>query len=125
MGFFDKIKGAFGKIKEDNKGFGAAMKRMNSADYCGNVKGVEFWQGSYINIEEGKCLIYSSSREDYFFSKDDVESFEADIENKIVIAKGDKKLPGYAVTIKLKDGKTAKAEILANKLDAVKATLGI
>ena len=129
MGFFDKIKEKLSKIKEENKGFGTAMKRINSSGFCGNVnrgiKNGDFWEGSYLSVENGKCVIYGSNQEDYFFDGADVESFEQASTAKIMIAKGNQQLPALRFVITFKNGKRAQADIFELKIAEVKLTLGI
>ena len=81
-GFIEKIKDFFAKLKEENKGFGAAMARMNNAkEFCGEVnrgvKNGDFWEGSYLNLSgDDAAVIYGSSQEDYFITKETVVSFK-------------------------------------------------
>lgn len=129
MGFFDKIKSTINQIKEENKGFGAAMKRINSNGFCGNVnrgiKNGDFWEGSYLSVENGQCVIYGSNQEDYFFDGSQVESFEQASTAKIMIAKGNEQLPALRFIIKFKDGKKAQADIIDLKIAEIKLTLGL
>jgi len=81
-GFVDKIKDFFAKLKEENKGFGAAMARMNNAkEFCGEVnrgvKNGDFWEGSYLNLSgDNAAVIYGSSQEDYVITKSNIVSFK-------------------------------------------------
>ena len=129
MGFFDKIKNTIKQIKEENKGFGAAMKRINAAGFCGNVnrgiKNGDFWEGSYLSVENGKCVIYGSNQEDYFFDGTDVESFEQASTAKIMISKGNQQLSALRFIITFKDGKRAQADIIELKISEVQLTLGL
>ena len=129
MGFFDKIKEGFNKFKEENKGFLTAMKRINAKGFCGNVNrnvsNGDFWNGSYLSIEDGKGVIYGSNQSDYFFSGSDVASFEITDEKKIMITKGQDTLPAYKCQINFKDGKRAYADILISMIEPFKTTLNI
>lgn len=129
MGFLDKIKETFKKLKEENAGFGAAMKRINSAGFCGNVnrgiKNGDFWEGSYLSIEGGKCVIYGSNQADYFFEAADVESFEQTSTARIMVSKGNQQLPATRYLITFKDGKRAQADIFELKISEIKLTLGL
>lgn len=129
MGFFDKIKATINQIKEENKGFGAAMKRINASGFCGNVnrgiKNGDFWEGSYLSIENGKCVIYGSNQEDFFFEAADVESFEQVSTTKLMISKGNQQLPSFRFLITFKDGKRAQADIIELKIAEIKLTLGL
>ncbi len=127
MGFFDKIKEGINKIKEENKGFGAAMKRINAPGYCGNfnraIKDGDFWMGSYISIEGGKGVIYGSNQEDYFFGGDDVEAFT--LIGPTTVRSGDKNLPALRFSISFKDGKKGEFDIFTDKLDMFKQALNL
>ncbi len=129
MGFLDKIKDAIKQIKEENKGFGAAMKRINSSGFCGNVnrgiKNSDFWEGSYLSIENGKCVIYGSNQEDYFFDATDIESFEQISTSKTMISKGNQQFASFRFLITFKDGKRAQADIIELKISEIKLTLGL
>jgi len=129
MGFLDKIKEAFKRFKEENQGFGAAMKRINAPGFCGNVnrgiKNGDFWEGSYISIENGKCIIYGSNQTDYVFDGDDVESFEQSSTARLKITKGNQQLSALRFLITFKDGKRAQADIMETKITEIKLTLGL
>ena len=129
MGFFDKVKDAINKFKAENKGFGAAMKRINSSGFCGNVnrgiKDGDFWNGSYLSVENGRCVIYGSNQADYFFGGSDVESLEQVSTATVMVAKGNEQLPANRFIINFKDGKRAQADILVLKISEVKLTLGL
>lgn len=129
MGFFDKIKDTMKQIKEENAGFGAAMKRMNAPGFCGNVnrgvKNGDFWEGSYLSVEDGKCVIYGSNQPDYFFVGSDVESLEQASTAKIMISKGNEQHTALRYIITFKDGKRAQADIMDIKISEVKLTLNL
>ena len=129
MGFLDKIKEFFKKFKEENKGFATTLKRINSPRYCGNInRGVrngDFWEGSYVSLENGKGVIYGSNQPDYYFSGEDVQSFDVDENKKCEVSVGDKKLVGIRCTIIFKDGKSAQADILVAMLGKFRTALNI
>lgn len=129
MGFFDKIKETFKRLKEENSGFLDAMKRINAPGFCGNVnrgiKDGDFWEGSYLSIENGKCVIYGSNQADYFFEAGDVESFEQVSTAKTMITKGNQQLPAFRFLITFRDGKRAQADIVEMKVSEIKLTLGL
>lgn len=86
MGFFDKVKEKAQQIKEENKNFMATTARINNlSTLYGRVNAPDsiivkmdpnddFAKGSYISIENGKGVIYSTSRDDYFFTGSDIKS---------------------------------------------------
>lgn len=119
MGFFDKIKDTANKIKEENKNFGQTMKRMNGPSFFGtinrDVKEGDFWQGSYINVDNGQGLIYGSAQDDYTFTADDIASFKANGNGK-VIAVGNAKLTSNRFVLTFTDGKTAQADIRSDRV---------
>lgn len=135
MGFMDKIKATISKFKEDNKNFGSTMKRMNNKPaFYGNVnRGVkdgDFWEGSYLNIENGKGLIYGSSQDDYFF--DSIASFEVCGEGRPIPTTRNVNgqsvrvnQPTLSCILSFEDGKKAKADILSEKLATFKMTFNI
>lgn len=130
-GFIEKIKEFFKRLKEENAGFGAAMKRINSSGFCGNInRGVkkencDFWNGSYISVEGDKAVIYGSNQPDYVFGADDIASFDVVVNAKCTVSKGNQTLPGVRFNISFKDGKKAQADILVDKVDALKKVLAI
>lgn len=130
MGFFDKIKEKINAIKEENKYFKITMARNNNkADYYGHVnyevKGGDFRQMSSINIENGKGLIYNTSEEDYVFTAADIESMTFSGGNGRHVNQNNIQVPTLRFMIKFKDGKTAHADIIHNKVDMFKAFFGL
>lgn len=129
MGFLDKIKGIFAKIKEDNKYFALTTARLNNkAEYYGwanySVKDGDFRIGSYINIEKGKGVIYSTGDEGYFFTAEDIASFSFVGDGQPV--NQDKiKVPTLRFATTFKDGKKANIDIICTKVDAFKAVFGL
>ena len=127
MGFFDKIKEGINKFKEENKGFGAAMKRINAPGYCGNfnkaIKDGDFWMGSYISIEDGKGVIYGSNQEDYFFCGNDVEAFT--LIGPTNVRSGDKTRAALRYSISFNDGKKGEFDLFVDKLDMFKQALNL
>lgn len=129
MGFFDKIKEKAKELKEENRNFGSSMKRINNrAAFYGNVnRGIktgDFWEGSYVNIENGKGVIYGSSQDDYVFGPDDVKgsSFSG---QGTVVAVGNERKPSLRFVIEFKDGKKAQMDIIVDKVDLFKASFGL
>lgn len=126
-GFFQKIKDFFKRLKEENAGFAATMKRINSSNCCGDVnrkvKDGDFWNGSYISIEGTHAVIYGSNQADYTFEGKDVESFT--VQGSAQISRGNGTLPGMRYVLKLKDGKTAYVDLIVEKTDFFKNTLGL
>lgn len=125
MGFFDKIKEKASQIKEENKNFGSTMRRMNDRSaFYGNVnrgiKNGDFFEGSYVNIEDGKGVIYSTSQDDYFFAADDIKSFNL-LGDGEPVAVGDQKALSLRYMIEFMDDKKAQADIIVLKVDAFKA----
>ncbi len=132
MGFFDKIKEKAKEIKENNKNFGATMKRMNDrARFCGNVnvkvKDGDFVYGSYLNIEPSgdSGVIYSTSQDDYVFKKENIAEFNL-LGDGMDIAVGDQKRKSLRYEIKFTDGKRAECDIIVlQQLDKFKSALGL
>ena len=128
MGIIEKIKEFFKKLKEENKGFGAAIKRLNSSDFCGavnrGIKNADFWEGSYLNLVETTGLIYGSNQPDYTFSKEDIASFEPS-DAKVTVAKGGNQLPAKRFIVTFNDGKRAQIDIVNTRIDAFKITMGL
>lgn len=126
MGFFDKIKGVFAKIKEENRNFGSTMARINNNDFCGNVnrgvKNGDFWEGSYISLENGKGVIYGSSQDDYVFGAEDIANFTC-TGTGTDVPRNNIKLPTIRFIVEFKDGKKAQADILTDKVDAFKLSM--
>ena len=129
MVLFDKVKEFAKKFKEENAGVAKAMKRINSSGFCGNInRGVndgDFWNGSYISIEDGKGVIYGSNQEDYFFSGNDIESFELVADTRCTVSQGNNSIPANRFIITFKDGKRAQADIIAGKLTNFKSALNL
>ena len=129
MGFFDKIKEAAGKIKENNRNFGSTMSRINNTSNfygCVNrgIKGGDFFEGSYISIENGKAVIYGSAQDDYVFSGADVKEFDL-IGDGLDVPVGDSKHMSLRYAVVFNDGKKAQLDIIVLKVEAFKATIGI
>lgn len=129
MKIVDKIKEFFKRLKEDNKGFGAAMKRINASGFCGNVnrgiKSGDFWEGSYLSIENGHGVIYGSNQPDYVFTGEDIEAFEVVPGATATVSKGQDKIVCGRYLITFKDGKRAQADIFPAKLPEVKMTFNV
>lgn len=129
MGIFDKVKEVVGKIKEENQGFASTMKRINSSGFCGNVnrgiKNGDFWDGSYLSIEGDHGVIYGSNQADYTFGAGDIISFDCVDNLKVTASVGNQDHPARRFNIVFKDGKKAQADILLDKIDSVKSTLGL
>lgn len=124
MGFFDKIKEKANKIKEENKNFGSTMRRINSPNLYGNVnrdiKNGDFFQGSYINIENGKGVIYGSAQDDYIFGDEDIKSCNY-LGDGTKVAVGQNNLPSLRFMLEFKDGKKAQTDIIVKRVEAFKA----
>lgn len=127
MGFFDKIVGAFKRIKEDNKYFARTTARINSANLYGYVNyktgkldpNDDFRALSYINVENGRGIIYNTGDEDYFVEPGDIVSFTP-IGNGQPISRGEVKLASIRFVTTFKDGKKTNIDIIADKVDLFK-----
>ena len=129
MGFFDKVKGAVDKIKEDNKYFAKTTARINNgAAYYGTVnhtvKDGDFRQGSYVNVEDGHGVIYNTGDEDYTFTADDFVSFSFQGQGKTV-KQGDRELHTMSFIAEFKDGKKAHMNIFFDKVDNFKVLFNL
>ena len=124
MGLFDKIKEASGKLMKDTEGFRKAMVRINSAGFCGTVnrgiKNGDFWEGSYLSIEDGHGVIYGSSQEDYVFGDGDVVSIDVMPNSNCTVAKGNVRVPAISCIVKFSDGKRAQMEIMNDAFTKLK-----
>lgn len=132
MGFFDKIKDALKKIKEDNKYFARTTARINGANYYGNVNyrpgkvdpTEDFRNLSYVNVENEKGIIYNVADEDYIFEKGDIVAFDL-IGDGHELADGDQKIPTLRFNVAFKDGKKTTMDINVRKLDKFKSIFGL
>ncbi len=133
MGFFDKIKEVFNKIKEDNKYMARTTARMNNkADYYGWVNykvgkmnpDDDFRAGSYVNTEDGKGVIYSSGTEDYWFTAGDIVAFNF-IGDGQPVNQNNIKIPTLRFAAEFKDGKKTNMDIICTKVDAFKAIFNL
>lgn len=112
MGFLDKIKNGMKDIAESNS-------RKSSSGYLGSVKwnervtSVSFVPN--INIEGDLCVIYAPKQEDYFFKKEDIESYEVDRDCNRTISHNNIEVPVYIYRLKFKDGKIADASVMIDK----------
>lgn len=84
----------------------------------------DFAKGSYISIENGKGVIYSTSRDDYFFTGSDIKSMTFTGETPD-ISIGNDRHKGLRFMIEFNDGKTAKVDIISKKVDLFKTTFGL
>lgn len=133
MGFFDKMKDSLKKIKEDNKYFARTTARINSNNLYGNVNyrpgkvdpNEDFRNLSYVNVENGKGIIYNVADEDYIFAAGDIVAFNL-VGDGHGLANGDQKpIPTLRFNVGFKDGKKTTMDISIHKLEAFKATFGL
>lgn len=129
MGFFDKIKETAKQLKEENRNFKSSMKRINDRKaFCGNVnRGIkkgDFWEGSYVNIENGKGVIYGSNQDDYTFDSNDIKesTFSG---NGATVTLGNETMPSLRFIVEFNDGKKAQMDIIVDKVDFFKASFGM
>lgn len=125
-----KIGDFFKKLKEENRNLGTTTARINNTgSFYGNVnrgiKNGDFWQGSYVSIENGSGVIYGSAQDDYVFTAADIASFELIAGARATVSVGNQQLPASSCMITFKDGKTAKLDIVSGKLAAFTATFGV
>lgn len=139
MGFFDKIKETFNKIKEENKYLARTTARINGNNLYGWVNykvgkldpNDDFRGGSYVNIENGKGLIYSTGSEDYIFEAGDIVSFKIMGDGQPLNGPQDRntgrviKIPTVRFAVEFKDGKKTTMDINCQKLDVFKSVFGL
>jgi len=135
MGFLDKIKDVFKRIKEDNKYMARTTARINSGNLYGWVNyktgkmdpNDDFRAGSYVNIEDGKGIIYNSGDEDYVFAPGDIVSFKHIGDGQPLNGGKDKdsgqpiRLKTWRFAAEFKDGKKTNMDIDLKKLDTFKS----
>lgn len=123
------IKEFFARIKESNKNFAQTTKRINATGFCGNVdrgvKGGDFGIGAYVSIIDGKGVIYSTGIDDYIFTGSDIEKFELMPGTNVTVSSGKEQRAALRYKITFKDGKTALADLLVDKIDMFKSSLSI
>lgn len=134
MGFFDKIKDFFKRLKEDNKYMARTTARINGSNLYGHVNyrtgkidpTEDFRNLSYVNVENGMGIIYNTGDEDYNFLPGDIVTFKH-IGDGHPINKGKDragnpiKLPTWRFQVEFKDGKKTTMDIDLKKLDAFKS----
>jgi hypothetical protein len=138
MGFLDKIKGVFNRIKEDNKYLARTTARINNAtehygwvNYkVGKLNPEDDFRGcSYINAQDGKGLIYNSGDEDYIFEKGDIVSFELIGDGHTNTRSGPNNTKIEHLTLRFavefKDGKKTNIDIICTKVDTFKAIFNL
>ncbi len=120
MGFLDKIKSTVDKVKEDNKNFGKTTKRMNVGEIFGHVnknsETEDFSRGSYVNLENGKFVIYNTKDDDYFFSKEDIKVKEC-LGVGPTIKKGKESFLTQKYKMVFTDNKEVVVYIFSNKIE--------
>ena len=135
MGFFDKIKDALKRIKEENKYMARTTARINSGNLYGWVNykvgkldpNDDFRGGSYVNVEDGKGIIYNTGDEDYIFEPGDIVTFKHIGDGHPLNGGNDKvtgqriSLPTWRFETEFKDGKKTTMDINLKKLDAFKS----
>lgn len=134
MGFLDKVKAFFKRLKEDNKYFARTTARINSGNLYGWVNyragkvdpTDDFRIGSYINVENGKGIIYNTADEDYIFAPGDIATFtyigEGHALNGGKDAAGNTvKIPTLRFAAEFKDGKKTNMDINFKKVDTFKS----
>ncbi|MBQ7699353.1 MAG: hypothetical protein IJT49_03300 [Clostridia bacterium] len=129
MGLFDKIKETAGKIKESNRNFGSTMSRINNTNNfygCVNrsIKDGDFFEGSYVSIENGKAVIYGTAQDDYCFTGGDIKDYKF-IGDGVDVPVGQDKYRSLRYDLIFNDGKKAQLDIITLKIDAFKAAIGI
>jgi hypothetical protein len=138
MGFFDKVKAAFKRIKEDNKYFARTTARINSCNLYGYVNyrtgkidpTEDFRALSYVNVEGGKGIIYNTGDEDYEFVAGDIVVFKLMGDGHPVNGGKDAagnpvKLPTLRFATEFKDGKKTTMDINVKKVEAFKTIFGL
>lgn len=112
------------KLKDGAAKTAKTTGRYNSPSFCGNVnrgvKNSDFWEGSYVNVENKRGLIYGSNQEDYTFTAEDIVCFELQEKYKAEIGKGGNYYPAKRYLITFKDGKQAQFDLLDDKIDSFK-----
>ncbi len=134
MGFFDKIKNFFKTMKEENKYFARTTARINSGKLYGWVNyrpgkidpNEDFRNLSYVNVENGKGLIYNTGDEDYIFEPGDIVTFKLIGDGQPVNGGKDSsgniaKVPTFRFQVEFKDGKKTTMDINTQKLDTFKS----
>jgi len=134
MGFFDKIKDFFKRLKEDNKYMARTTARINGKNLYGYVNyrtgkidpNEDFRNLSYVNVENGTGIIYNSGDEDYNFVAGDIVTFKHIGDGHPVNGGNDAagnriKLPTWRFETEFKDGKKTTMDINLKKLDAFKS----
>ncbi len=124
------LKDFFKKIKEENRNLGTTTARINNTtSFYGNVnrgiKDGDFWNGSYVSIENGSGVIYGSAQDDYKFSVGDIASFELVSSTGVKISVGNQTLPAVRFVMTFADGKKAQLDIAANKVDSFKKSFNL
>ena len=122
--------GFLSKLKEQNRNFGSTMRRMNNRmELYGNVnrgiKGGDFWEGSYINIENGRGVIYGSNQDDYTFGPGDIKNSTFSGQEGSLVALGSERHRSLRFVLEFKDGKTAQMDIIVGKVDLFRASFGL
>ena len=121
----------FKKIKEENRNFGTTTKRINNrislyGKVNVGVKDGDFWNGSYLSIEDGNGVIYGSAQDDYVFSQSDVTTFK--VKNPLIKvdngAEGCFSGKGTLFEIGFDDGKTALISMYVERIEAFRIWLG-
>ena len=139
MAFFDKITGFFKKIKEDNKYMARTTARINSGNLYGWVNyktgkmdpNDDFRAGSYVNVEDGKGIIYNTGDEDYNFEPGDIVSFKHIGDGQPLSGGTDKVtgkriyIPTWRFAAEFKDGKKTNMDINVKKIDSFKSIFGL
>lgn len=120
MGFKEK----FEKFKEGASAFTKTTSRFNSSSFCGNVnrgiKNADFWEGSYVNIENGHGIIYGVSQEDYIFTTNDIKTIEIVRDFTTNVSKGNETYTALRYIFAFNDGKAAQIDLIVDKLDTFK-----
>ena len=134
MGFFDKIKDFFKRLKEDNKYMARTTARINGKNLYGYVNyrtgkidpNEDFRNLSYVNVENGTGIIYNSGDEDYNFVAGDIVTFKHIGDGHPLSGGQDAagnqiKLPTWRFQVEFKDGKKTTMDINLKKIDAFKS----
>lgn len=128
MGLFSDIKHTVAAHKEKKETKNKMVARANNrAAFYGIISadpGDDFTDGSLVNLENGRGVIYSLGCKDYVFDSDSVCSITAEGAGSPIMV-GSIRMPSTRCRVEFTDGKSAAVDIIVKKLSFFKAAFNI
>lgn len=129
MGFIGNIVNAYKEKQRINAARKRLKEKLNSPYFCGVVsssfKLLDDRLPLYLNIENGRGVIYGENDRRYVFSRGDIISFNVISNIQCTIKKGKKTMAALRFAMEFADKSTVEADIISEMLPEFMLTLGL